>query len=545
MLVGKGGKSIMETALIHQSLFDIEKERMSLQEKGFSRNEILKQMESKYRALAQKHSFSCVCCNTPVKMNLTKGDNRPFYFSHLEGMQCSYSENHKVYQHQQEISEDNIGKQVEITILREILKGQLKPFNVKVERGYLYKKRLSFVPDFILTFSNEKKWAVDYHTRIQHGKENTFAKQLNRRKQTYADEGFQVFSLVDDRWLAINEETGKGTLLSTETNFVMKSKEDFEWDNFIFQLEPKCLDMLNDTLDNESLSVDTKSIQYLNIKERTCKIVRFLETADGNDRTTTILPLAAPIKIPLASALTLNEDQSSFQLVGEQEDALRNEFKEKLLVKVADSKVVAEPVKPSYPVYITPPSKDEFKKRLEESSFYQNLAKHIATPGHIEYDPADEEVKRQMAKVAEQASHRPIGLNEFQWNQQLHGNPYPKFTPNTPVRTTPEKTDLDPYQAKKRIEFRDKILNSSIAGSQYIENDSILWKRYVLRWIKEETVNEEVSISLSKVVNEMKQAGFTFNQKDELIQYPIQSFLNYYQKELKKNLKQTLTVNYY
>ncbi len=64
------------------------------------------------------------------------------------------------------------------------------------------------------------------------------------------------------------------------------------------------------------------------------------------------MSLAAPITIPLSSALTLNEDQSSFQLVGDQEDALRNEFKQKLLIDLEESKVVVEPVKMTFPEYL-------------------------------------------------------------------------------------------------------------------------------------------------------------------------------------------------
>jgi len=57
-------------------------------------------------------------------------------------------------------------------------------------------------------------------------------------------------------------------------------------------------------------------------------------------------------------------------------------------------------------------------------------------------------------------------------------------------------------------------------------------------------VNDAVQISLPKVVNALKQEGINFNQKDELIQYPIKAFLTYYQKELKKDLKLTIPISY-
>jgi hypothetical protein len=39
--------------------------------------------------------------------------------------------------------EDKSKKDIGLTIFREILEGELKPFNVEIERGYHYKKKLS------------------------------------------------------------------------------------------------------------------------------------------------------------------------------------------------------------------------------------------------------------------------------------------------------------------------------------------------------------------------------------------------------------------
>ncbi|QED48063.1 hypothetical protein [Cytobacillus dafuensis] len=93
----------------------------------------------------------------------------------------------------------------------------------------------------------------------------------------------------------------------------------------------------------------------------------------------------------------------------------------------------------------------------------------------------------------------------------------------------------------------EKIFNSSIPGSSYIEGESKKWKSYVLKWIKDGTVNDEVLISLPKLVSALKQDGYRFNQRDELIQHPIQAFLTYYQKELNNNkyLKQRIIIPYH
>lgn len=157
----------MEAALLHGEVFNIESLRKKLEEQNLQREEIIKYMDANYRNFSKKHSFICLCCQTPVTMNLTKDEGRPFFFRHMDGSECAYSENTKAYDTQISTHENKRKKDVGLTVFRDILEGQLKPLGVVIERGYLYKKKLSFVPDFILTFPNsDQLWVVDYFTAM-------------------------------------------------------------------------------------------------------------------------------------------------------------------------------------------------------------------------------------------------------------------------------------------------------------------------------------------------------------------------------------------
>jgi hypothetical protein len=76
----------------------------------------------------------------------------------------------KTYNTQISTHQDKTTKDVGLTVFREILEGQLKPFGAEIERGYFYKKKLSFIPDFTvrLPFSKDV-WAIDYYTSISQG----------------------------------------------------------------------------------------------------------------------------------------------------------------------------------------------------------------------------------------------------------------------------------------------------------------------------------------------------------------------------------------
>lgn len=300
----------LEEALLHGDVVNIEAKRIELEEQNLSRSEIRERLTTQYRAFSKKKAFTCPCCDEPVNMNLTVDDGRPFYFKHLDGKKCTYSENSKTYETQTSTHQDKKKKDIGLTVFKEILEGQLKPFRAEIERGYFYKKKLSFIPDFIVRFPFSKEvWALDYYTSISHG---SYAHNLEKRMNTYKAEGFRTFAFIDDFWLAVNAETDKGTLLIAEMQVANKGEEDKNWDQFLNQKMPdKALQFLRTENADFRAPIDTRSIAYVNIENRSCKIVRFLELVKNN-RNLTFYKLSEPT-IPLERALTLNPQQRRWQ----------------------------------------------------------------------------------------------------------------------------------------------------------------------------------------------------------------------------------------
>jgi hypothetical protein len=223
----------LEEAMLHGGIVNIETKRMELEGENVSRNEIRKRLADQYRVFSRKQAFTCPCCDEPVNMNLTVDEGRPFYFKHLDGKECTYSENSKTYDRQISSHQDKKKKDIWLTVFKEIFEGQLKPYGAMIERGYFFKTKLSFIPDFIVKFPFSKEiWAVDYYTSISQG---GYTHNLAKRMNTYQAEGFKVFSFIDDYWLAINSETDKGTLLNAEMFVSNKSNEDQQWDQYINQ----------------------------------------------------------------------------------------------------------------------------------------------------------------------------------------------------------------------------------------------------------------------------------------------------------------------
>jgi hypothetical protein len=177
----------MDSAYLHNSVFNIEAKRKELEQQNLYRKEVISWFEKHYRAFSKKGAFTCLCCNQPVNMNLTKDEGRPFYFRHFDDIECSYSKNTKTYDKHVNEHENKGKKDIGLTVFREILEGNLKPYGAVVERGFHYKKRLSFIPDFIVKFpSSDVRWAIDYYTAMGQGlSSGRYARHLAKRMKTY------------------------------------------------------------------------------------------------------------------------------------------------------------------------------------------------------------------------------------------------------------------------------------------------------------------------------------------------------------------------
>ncbi|WP_064093128.1 hypothetical protein [Rossellomorea aquimaris] len=269
----------MDSAYLHNSVFNIELKRRVLEQQKLTRSEVKRWFEENYRVFSKKSAFTCLCCNKPVNMNLTIEEGSPFYFRHNDESECSSPENTRTYDRYVSKLEDKSKKDIHLTIFREILEGELKHYDVEIERGFHYKKKLSFIPDFIIKFPHsDERWAIDYFTAIDQGLiSGSYARHLSTRMKTYKEEGFKPFSFVDYSWLSFLEETNKGTLLTAETYVTSKTHEDDLWDKFLEKkVHGELLNFFTKAKGSTLKEFNTRNIAYVDVLNRLCTIFRFL-----------------------------------------------------------------------------------------------------------------------------------------------------------------------------------------------------------------------------------------------------------------------------
>ncbi|MED4014461.1 hypothetical protein [Sutcliffiella cohnii] len=534
----------MDSAYLHNSVFNIELKRRELEQQDLTRTEVKRWFEDNYRVFSKKSAFTCLCCNKPVNMNLTKDEGRPFYFRHNDESECSYSENTRTYEKHVSKLEDKSKKDIGLTIFREILEGELKPYNVEIERGFHYKRKLSFIPDFIIKFPNsEERWAIDYFTAIDQGlTSGSYARHLSNRMKTYKEEGFKPFSFVDYSWLSFLEETNKGTLLTAETYVTSKTHEDDLWDKFLEgNVQGDLLNFFMKVTGATIREFNTRNIAYVDVFNRLCTIFRFIPISQ-HDRNITFYKLSSS-EVPLTRALSMNAHQNHFVLSKENEDDKGNKFLKELIeqktqFELEQQKLIEEQERIRAEEERI--KQEEEKRRARSKAEEAERVKQRQRVQELEY----EQMEREMQKIARRAALRPIEVHPDGWNYRTKRQAqYSNFTyQQTPTESSYENTE-DKIDKKKKEKVREVLLSQPISGELYIDGDTKYWRKVVLKWINENQSGDRLTVSLQMIIGYMKSAGITFNQNDKIVKYPIKDFLELYAKTLKAELKKKIELS--
>lgn len=292
-------------------------------------------------------------------------------------------------------------------------------------------------------------------------------------------------------------------------------------------------DYFSTNLDTKLTSFDTRSILYVDIENRKCQIIRMLEI-NRNENNLTFYQLAH-IDIPLERGLTLNSQQDNFLLFHENEDNIRLDFLDSLIGEFQRYKKEQE---------------DQQRLQLTTQNQIHHQNNESTTPKAWEFKDIqtnyfidDNEIEQQMQRISEEAAKRPVDLSPNQWEwYQIKGYYYnnKKFEKQNTKHSNQEKK----IPEEKRKNFLNKVLSAPISGEVYIDSDTLSWRIFILKWIKKEQHGNKLNVSLIELINEMKDSGIIFNQKDAIAKYPIKSFLDYYQKEIKKDLKMDITIEF-
>lgn len=541
----------MNVALLNDYEIDIESLGMELEGQGYERNEVIKQFNKQFRLFSQKGDFQCVCCNESVEMVLS--DEKVFFFRHKYKEKCSYSENHKTYKSQKGL-EDAPKHKAGRAILKTYLEGTCKSNNIRLTDGYRFKSTLSYVPDFILEFSNGHRWAIDYLTGLKNDKK--YANSLNKRRLTYIQHQFTPIFLFDNYWLAYEPNINYVSLVEGELLCVSQTKQDLIWTDFIKGLDLRLKYAL---LNNRPFSFQVKSMAYFAPHDREIHIVRFLQEDDNLKKTRT---LYKPIKVPLEKALTINHEQSDFMYTTENEDRYREEFKRQLeliyqqqetLRKQQELERIKKEEAERKQREFVKAREEERKKRATQTTkdHYESIS-DVPFTSRSQHQ-MDTDLKREIEIL-----HKKNLIDKPYWYKQmiLHMKGYygiedevaqekeghsiesalinGKLASAATIehnRTLETKNDIISSLPNWKV---DEILNHYVNGEAYFIGDQRKWKEIVLNSF--ELINHN-KISISQLLQIIKDQDIRFEQPEKIMFYPIKEYIKFISQKVKKDIK--------
>ncbi|WP_144555439.1 hypothetical protein [Bacillus sp. X1(2014)] len=538
----------MNIALLNDYKIDIESLSLELEEKGYERKEVKEKLNERFRRFSQKGDFRCFCCNERVEMVLTL--DKTFHFRHFDKKQCSFSENHKTYTRQKENLEDVPTHRAGKAILKTYLEGACKTNKIRLTDGYHCKSTLSFVPDFILEFTNGQKWAIDYLTGLKN--DIKYANSLIKRKNTYIQHHFTPIFLIDSYWLAYESEINHVSLVDGELLCVGQSKQDHLWTSFIKGLDQN---LQNTLLNNRPYSFQVKSMVYVSPHEREVNIIRFLQETHNPKKTRTVYK---PIKIPLEQALMINQEQSNFTYTEKNENEYKEELKRQL------TRIYQEQVELRKQQELENTKKAEEESKLREFAKAREAQKQKeiqTTRGYFEtkgvsfsgrsQQQMDTDLKRDMDYLQKKNSARePYWLkqvvnhmSEFygvESEVQEHAQTIVKDTASQNVVSSPSNGALNIPETVIGVTSKlpgwkvEEILNHYVNGEAYFTGNSRKWKEIVLNIYWEIYTNK---ISVPQILQKIKDNGIKFDQPEKIMAFPLNEYIQYIGKKIKKDVR--------
>jgi hypothetical protein len=515
----------MEYAWFRGRVLNIVDEYVRLSNGGVEKKEVIHQLGELYRISSRKGSFTCICCGETVELVLPL--DRSVHFRHKGDSECAASEHYQKYKRQKEKYENQQKHLMGKTIIRSILEGQLKPFDVTVQDGYQYREPLTFIPDLIIRFPEPQQvWALDYFTGFRGSK--GYAAHIQKRKEAYLQQGIRPFFLVDEEWLAYQPQVSKmTTLLESELQMMDKRPQDRDWNLFLLDMEPELLDLYLDK-PHRYEPFDTRSMVYVHPQERRARILRFLYTSHRD-----AFVLTEPITISLEQALTLSPDREGFQWYGHQEDEKRALLKEHLWARYYQWLAEEEQKQKEQAMRQKQPNAGKRETPASENPLNTPAGTWSSSNQRIKGIRTQEEMDEDLAR-RNAALHSPYMKKR---KKQLIEATQHHILRQSARESQAEQEDTSPEEKvarKKREEKKERILSRKIAGETYIDGNPRQWKEFVLYRFNAVARQE---LDLPKLMEELKQNGFTFNQHDALVKYPIKEFLQLVGKEVGREIK--------
>ncbi|RAP75532.1 hypothetical protein [Paenibacillus montanisoli] len=306
----------MEAARLHNQTIYIERERNELVTRRMNAEQINAVFEHKYRIFSrEKGSFRCGCCGERVVMVLYRDKA---LFRHYNSEQCAGERNYATYLAGRETLQETSLKQA---AGKEVLHRAFmlaNPGHYTVEEGYLFRKELRYVPDFIVTFPSGEQWAIDYIAKLRG--DSAFRKKIDNRLRCYSEHRLKPLFLIDRSYLAVHGERDISFNYSESRMAVPHNDYCNAWEQYI----------TGQSLDQElyrnyfgTSAVNVQSLLYIDVESEKGHFARFLHLSDKWGEL-----LFDPCEMPLDQLLSVDErllrtsGRYSFSLYADEESFL-------------------------------------------------------------------------------------------------------------------------------------------------------------------------------------------------------------------------------
>lgn len=313
----------MERAFLRNRLVNVEEEKQKLSDSGYDWISVKNILEKEFRNHSKKDAFYCECCGSVVHMVLSE-TYRSCHFKHKSKEECVSSMNYKRYEKNRKLESDM--HRVGVTILKEYLSTQLSLYKCKVQRGYLLRREMDFVPDLSIEFSNGEVWVIDYITGSRN--DNKYSRFLKNKIASYKAEGFRYFFIVNEEWQSAVESNEFISFFDSEQLVSRITAYDEIWIEFIRRL---CSQYGEEAIfrNQHDFAPDLstiKTIVYFDQKNVIAKVTRYvapLRYSKFNNWGRLMHPIQS---VPLERIITLDNELKDFLWVSHNEAELLNEF---------------------------------------------------------------------------------------------------------------------------------------------------------------------------------------------------------------------------
>lgn len=503
------------------------------------------------KKLAEKGLFQCPYCK--AKLIVKYGEERGQYFSHQHSEACEVSK--KIDQ-----SEKRYRKQIEretknyhamLAILHDELAGQSKMNSmIQLDYGYKAKPELKEYPDIWLKIG-EKEYGLSIVTNVKSSMDSKLANQITKRQQNFLEHGMEPIWFIEKEEQSIEMSKNALVLWDVEFSISSKTEEDKKWDAMLTELvkDQHFFSYFQYPISMDPLTVDVRSMYYIySTGDRTVvKVMRFLK--DRVVKPYRAFLLNEGYEIPFADALVVKKEILLSQPKVEEEN--RNEFIKKfqlLQIQFQEQQRIQEEQKRLE-------ERQREKIRLEmirqtnhqekvKSAWKMDVANKSLSNNYQQSISGNEipninrlgELNELLAKTSV-LNEKPISLMSKSKHQRIieemskiWGTENPSIQVNMSQTNTPPEQKVDD---EKRNKLKEEILSHYVNGQQYINGSQRKWKEFVLYRFKQVY---EKKLTVQDLIVLMKNAGFTFNQPDKHVYYPIRDYLIYIGKKSKKPL---------